>query len=128
MRINMAVQAAENLINGLYEGLSNPFSKIKNDDRSDSLEWLQSHPKRGSLTPRLRTALRFYLHLGQETIPSPLPIGYFPAIFNFIDCTRRPDKATIKIALALGIIENDNQNGELVFRLTEEGQRVLPEN
>ncbi|WP_417455902.1 hypothetical protein [Kordiimonas sp.] len=121
MHIQMTVAEAESLIATRYPGLSKPLTKFPKHAPQSLDAWLTARKRERGYMPRKYAAVPFYIYLAEHAIDA-LPPRVFPAVFNFEDGTRLPDKGLIKALFYNGSL-CCRHVGELAFGLTEEGQR-----
>lgn len=122
MIIELLSERAINQMSEAYSGDSKGWTKRTSvANVHDYHSWLS--PRYEGVDQNRKSSVRIYLQVGRHG-PADLPEHSFPAVFNFIDgVTRYPDKGIINALDCNGLVEEDRLEGELVFLLTEEGQR-----
>lgn len=127
MRIAQRSAYAIRLAQTFYAGRSLPISVVKPEDDPLRLEWWTTNfQAEGPESERHVGALQLYLALSRfSTIE--LPENTFPARLDFDDQSMRPDKGVIKVLLDNLLVIPRMMGAQLVFDVTEAGQRYLVE-
>jgi hypothetical protein len=130
MQIPISVAEADHRLHDHYGGASAPIIKMPPPTlarANTEAHWRENPRTEGTDTARHIGALGFYFDIGTLASPS-LPPFQFPAVFDFLDGRRRPDKGAIKTFLVNGVIEAVNgseESGALLFALTDLGRRRI---
>ncbi|NKM57823.1 hypothetical protein GFL21_25400 [Rhizobium anhuiense] len=125
VRIAQRSAYAIRLARTFYAGESLPISVVKPEDDPLRLDWWTTNFQAESTdSDRHVGALRLYLALSRFS-KIELHENTFPARLDFDDQSMRPDKGVIKVLLDRLLVEPRMMGAQLVFEVTEAGQRYL---